>query len=72
MDVSTYTLLTQALHGNSGQEVLEQHLAASTPGEKVIIFSQMPDDNGGQPLPANPLFGELVTKNSPIQPAHKA
>ena len=71
VDVSTYTLLTQALHGISGQEKLEEYLAASTPGEEVIIFNQVPDGNGGQPLPANPLFGELVKKNSNVQPAHK-
>ena len=60
VDVSTYTLLTQALHANSGQEVLVDHLAQSTPGEESIIFNQVPDGNGGQPLPANPIFGELV------------
>ena len=71
VDVSTYTLLTQALHGISGQEKLEEYLAASTPGEEVIIFNQVPDGNGGQPLSVNPLFGELVKKNSNVQPAHK-
>ena len=65
VDVSTYTLLTQALHANSGQEVLEDHLAQSTPGEEVVIFNQVPDANGGQPLPANPLFGEVVA-STPI------
>ena len=68
VDVSTYTLLTQALHANSGQEVLEEHLSASTPGEEAVIFNQVPDGNGGQPLPANPLFGELVA-GKPIIPA---
>ncbi len=57
VDVSTYTLLTQALHANSGQEVLEDHLAQSTPGEEAVLFNQVPDGNGGQPLPNNPLFG---------------
>ena len=71
VDVSTYTLLTQALHANSGQEVLEEHLSASTPGEEVIIFNQMPDGNGGQPLPDNPLFGELVA-GTPITPPAQA
>ena len=56
VDVSTYTLLTQALHANSGQEVLVDHLAQSTPGEEAVIFNQVPDANGGQPLPANSLF----------------
>ena len=60
VDVSTYTLLTQALHANSGQEVLVDHLAQSTPGEEAVIFNQVPDGDGGQELPANPLFGELV------------
>ncbi|MCR5888319.1 hypothetical protein LRS06_11200 [Hymenobacter sp. J193] len=60
VDVSTYTLLTQALHANSGQEVLLDHLAQSAPGEELVIFNQVPNGNGGQPLPANPLFGELV------------
>ena len=67
VDVSTYTLLTQALHANSGQEVLEDHLAQSTPGEEAVIYNQIPDGNGGQPLPANPIFGELVT-GTPITP----
>ena len=67
VDVSTYTLLTQALHANSGQEVLEDHLAQSTPGEEAVIFNQIPDGNGGQPLPANPIFGELVA-GTPIIP----
>ena len=58
VDVSTYTLLTQALHANSGQEVLVDHLAQSTPGEELVIFNQVPDGNGGQELPPNSLFGE--------------
>ena len=60
VDVSTYTLLTQALHANSGQEVLVDHLAQSTPGEEAVLFNQVSDGNGGQELPANTLFGELV------------
>ena len=71
VDVSTYTLLTQALHANSGQEVLVDHLAQSTPGEEAVIFNQIPDGNGGQPLPANPLFGELVA-GTPITPPAQA
>ena len=39
VDVSTYTLLTQALHANSGQEVLLDYLAQSTPGEEVVLFN---------------------------------
>ena len=67
VDVSTYTLLTQALHANSGQEVLVDHLTQSTPGEEVVLFNQVPDGNGGQELPTNPLFGELVA-GTPIIP----
>jgi hypothetical protein len=67
VDVSTYTLLTQALQANSGQEVLVDHLAQSTPGEEAVLFNQVPDGNGGQPLPANPLFGEVVT-GTPVTP----
>jgi len=67
VDVSTYTLLAQALHANSGQEVLVDHLAQSTPGEEVVLFNQVPDGNGGLELPANPLFGELVA-GTPIIP----
>jgi hypothetical protein len=72
VDVSTYTLLTQALHANSGQEVLVDHLAQSTPGEEVVIFNQIPDGNGGQLLPANPLFGEVVAGTPIIPPAQAA
>ena len=39
VDVSTYTLLTQSQHTNSGHEVLQYHLSASTPGEEAIIFN---------------------------------
>jgi hypothetical protein len=71
VDVSTYTLLTQALHANDNQQVLLGHLGDSTPGEEAVLFSQVPDGNGGQPLPANALFGELVTTETPIiAPAH--
>ena len=72
VDVSTYTLLTQALHANSGQEVLVDHLAQSTPGEEVVLFNQVPDANGGQELPPNPLFGELVAGTPIIPPVMTA
>ena len=72
VDVSTYTLLTQALHANSGQEVLVDHLAQSTPGEELVIFNQVPDGNGGQELPANPLFGEVVAGTMITPPAQAA
>ena len=69
VDVSTYTILTQVLHANSGQEALVDHLAQSTPGEEAVLFNQVPDGNGGQPLPNNPLFGEVVSGTSIIPPA---
>lgn len=72
VDKSTYTILTQALHANSGQEVLLDHLAQSTPGEEVQLFNQVPDGNGGLELPPNPLFGELVTGTPIIPPAQTA
>ncbi|MDQ2794109.1 MAG: hypothetical protein M3Y12_08890 [Bacteroidota bacterium] len=72
VDVSTYTILTQALHANSGQEVLVDHLAQSTPGEEVVLFNQVPDGNGGLELPANPLFGELVAGTPIIPPLLEA
>ena len=72
VDVSTYTLLTQALHANSGQEVLEDYLAQSTPGEELVIFNQVPDGNGGHPLPNDPLFGELMAGTPIIPPAQTA
>ncbi len=68
VDVSTYTQLTQALHVNSGQEVLVDHLAQSTPGEEVVLSNQVPDGNGGLELPANPLFGELATETPILSP----
>ena len=67
VDVSTYTLLTQPLQANNGRQGLVDHLAGSTPVEEVVIFNQVPDSNGGQELPANALFGELVT-GTPIMP----
>jgi hypothetical protein len=72
VDVSTYTLLTQALHANSGQEVLVDHLAQSTPGEELIIFNQVLDGNGGLELPANPIFGEVIAGTPIIPPAQGA
>jgi|GEM_PF-1531047 len=73
VDVSTYTLLTQALHAKSGEEVLLDHLAQSTPGEERVLYNQVPDSNGGQPLPNNPLFGERVvgTPIIVVPPAQK-
>ncbi|MBJ6107724.1 hypothetical protein JAO73_01790 [Hymenobacter sp. BT523] len=67
VDVSTYTLLTQALHANGVKGALVDELGNSTPGEELVLFNQVADGNGGQPLPDNPLFGELVA-GTPITP----
>ena len=50
IDVSTYTLLTQELQANNGRQTLGVHLAGSTPGEEVTIFTQVPDGKGCPPL----------------------
>jgi hypothetical protein len=71
-DVSTYTLLTQELQANNGRQVLVDRLAASTPGEETVLFNQVPDGNGGQELPANPLFGEDIAGTPIIPPATSA
>jgi hypothetical protein len=67
VDVSTYTLLTKALHDGGVKGALVDELAQSTPGEELVIFNQVPDGNGGQALPDNALFGELVA-GTPITP----
>ena len=72
VDVSTYTLLTRALSIDDGQQVLRDHLAASTPGEEEVLFNQVPDGNGGLELPPNPLLGELVAGTPIIPPAQTA
>ena len=51
--------------------MLVDHLAQSMPGEELVIFNQVPDGNGGQELPANPLFGEVVA-GTPITPPAQA
>ncbi|TGE21545.1 hypothetical protein E5K00_14775 [Hymenobacter aquaticus] len=60
VDVSTQTLLVHDLLDMVTPQRLTDALAASTPGEEVVLFNQIPDGNGGQQLPANPLFGETV------------
>ncbi|SHL93491.1 hypothetical protein [Hymenobacter psychrotolerans] len=60
VDVSTKTILVHELQQLATRVQLTTTLAASTPGEELVIFNQIPDDNGGQPLPGNPLFGEAV------------
>ncbi len=72
VDVSTYTLLTQALQAGAVKGALVDELAKSTPGEEAVLFNQVPDGNGGQPLPDNALFGELVAGTPIIPPASTA
>ncbi|UYZ58033.1 hypothetical protein [Hymenobacter latericus] len=60
VDVSTQTLLVHDLLDVVTPQRLSDTLAASTPGEELVLFNQIPDGNGGQPLPTNPLFGETV------------
>ncbi|WP_156176194.1 hypothetical protein [Hymenobacter terrenus] len=71
VDVSTQTLLVHSLTDQVGPQMLTTVLAESQPGEEVVLFNQIPDGNGGQPLPNNPLFGELVT-SAPILPTPQA
>ncbi|WP_231569766.1 hypothetical protein [Hymenobacter sp. APR13] len=61
VDVSTQTLLVHDLQQLVTPAQLTGTLAQSTPGEEVVLFNQVPDGNGGQPLPDNPVFGELIT-----------
>ncbi|MDU0369603.1 hypothetical protein ACFPAF_04285 [Hymenobacter endophyticus] len=60
VDVSTQTILVHDLQQLITPAQLTTALAGSTPGEELIIFNQVPDGNGGQPLPDNPLFGEAA------------
>lgn len=59
VDVSTQTLFVHTLLGEVDAQVLQAALAESEPGEEVVLFNQVPDGNGGQPLPASSVFGEL-------------
>lgn len=61
VDVSTQTLLVHDLQQLVTPAQLTGTLAQSTPGEEVVLFNQIPDGNGGQPLPDNPVFGEAVS-----------
>ena len=60
VDVSTYTLLTQALHATNVKGALVDELAKSTPGEELVLFNQVPDGNGGALLPLEAVFGEVA------------
>lgn len=65
VDISTQTILVHDLKQLVTPAQLTAALAGSTPGEELVIFNQIPDGNGGQPLPDNPLFGE-VAAGTPI------
>lgn len=51
---------------------LTDALGQSAPGEEAVLFNQVPDGNGGQPLPNNPLFGEVVAGTPIVPPAQTA
>ena len=61
VDVSTQTILIHDLLDAVQPDQLVTLLGQSTPGEELQLFNPIPDGNGGQPLPENPLFGEAVT-----------
>lgn len=60
VDVSTQTLLVKTLTDKVGPQLLIDITANSQPGEELVIFNQVPDGNGGQPLPNDAVFGEAV------------
>ncbi|WP_019946947.1 hypothetical protein [Hymenobacter aerophilus] len=68
VDVSTQTLLVHDLLDVLQPDQLTGLLGQSTPGEEEQLFNPIPDGNGGQPLSADPLFGE-VTAGTPIIPS---
>ncbi|SDY30433.1 hypothetical protein [Hymenobacter psychrophilus] len=72
VDVSTQTLLVHDLLDVLQPEQLAGVLGQSTPGEEVQLFNLIPDGNGGQELPANPLFGEEVMGPPIIPPVQTA
>ena len=67
VDVSTQTLLVHDLLDVLQPDQLTGLLGQSMPGEEEQLFNPIPDGNGGQPLPADPLFGEVVA-GPPIVP----
>lgn len=71
VDVSTQTLLVHDLLDVLQPDQLTGLLGQSTPGEEVQLFNPIPDGNGGQPLPENPLFGEVMA-GTPIIPPVQA
>ncbi|WP_019949745.1 hypothetical protein [Hymenobacter aerophilus] len=77
VDVSTQTILVHDLLDVLQPEQLSTALGQSTPGEELQLFNLIPDGNGGQPLPADALFGELVISppvvmTPPVQQAESA
>ncbi|MFD2785330.1 hypothetical protein [Hymenobacter rubripertinctus] len=72
VDVSTQTLLVHDLLDVLQPDQLTGLLGQSTPGEEEQLFNLIPDGNGGQPLPENPLFGELAAGTPIIPPVQAA
>jgi hypothetical protein len=68
VDVSTQTLLVHTLTGKIGAPLLTVIMAESQPSEETVLFNQVPDGNGGQPLSTEAIFGELVAAGS-VKPA---
>ena len=61
VDVSLRTIFVKSLADRVSAKLLVEVLAESQPGEEVVLFNQVPDANGGQLLPGNPVFGERLT-----------
>ncbi|WP_246285188.1 hypothetical protein [Hymenobacter lapidiphilus] len=72
VDVSTQTILVHDLLDALQPDQLTGLLGQSTPGEEEQLFNPIPDGNGGQPLPADPLFGDVVTGPPIVPPAPTA
>jgi len=60
MNMSTQTLLVHSLTEQMGVQLLTDVLGESLAGEEAVLFNQVADGNGGQPLPADVAFGERV------------
>ncbi|MFD2786171.1 hypothetical protein [Hymenobacter rubripertinctus] len=69
VDVSTQTILVHDLLDVLQPDQLTGLLGQSTPGEEEQLFNPIPDGNSGQPLPADPLFGEVAAGTPIIPPA---
>ncbi|WP_246289544.1 hypothetical protein [Hymenobacter terrestris] len=68
VDVSTQTILVHDLLDIVQPDQLTTVLGQSTPGEELQLFNPIPDGNGGQPLPPDVLFGEVVSGPPVVSP----